>query len=112
MVKALLNKGIILLQQGDTSQAQKSFFEVAESCKEQKSVNAQLNRIIPLSGLGEYEEALKLLKQLAGKIRLAPEKKRGFLSDLESLASAQQTLDGIKTFLAQVRNILEGGNET
>lgn len=96
VAKALVNKGILLLRQEKNAQACQCFSEIIRFWKVNQGIGEQLN----------FDEAEHLLKQLVEKSAIDPQTAKGFLSDLELIASAPQPPAGIQEFLARVREIL------
>jgi len=100
------NLALTYLHQGKLGQAQQYFTEVVEFCNRTQRIGSQLNKVIALSGLQRFDEALQLLKQLAEKFTIGPVMAKGLLSDLELLASAPQAPEGMQQFLQKAREIL------
>ena len=106
VAKALVNKGILLLRQEKNAQACQCFSEIMRFWKVNQGIEGQLNKVIALSGLQQFDEAEHLLKQLVEKSAIDPQTAKYFLPDLELIASAPQPPEGIQEFLARVREIL------
>ena len=73
-----------------------AFSEIMRFWKVNQGIGGQLN----------FDGAEFLLKQLVEKSAIDPQTAKGFLSDLELIASAPQPPEGIQEFLARVREIL------
>ncbi|MCK4734298.1 MAG: tetratricopeptide repeat protein [Methanophagales archaeon] len=87
-------------------QARQYFTKVVEFCDSNKRIESQLHKVIALFGLQSFDEALKLLKQLAEKFTIGPVMAKDCLSDLELLASAPHPPEGIQQFLERAQEIL------
>jgi tetratricopeptide (TPR) repeat protein len=109
VARALVNRGIRFLQQGNDNLAKEDFSEVLACCRGEQALfnRLELEVVTALAGLQQFDEAKQVLNKIAMRKTIEPRLAKGFLSDLELIASAPEPPEGIQQFLKHAREVLK-----